>query len=197
MTNIIYLMRHGETDWNVDGRLQGQTDVPLNDNGRAQARAAVSFVATLDIEACYASDLARALETAQIVISQHPKRFSPIGLAELRERNFGYMNGRTHEVIEAHKRSNPELYIDLDGKGRLFPKDGEQEDIWINRVIGIFERLKNSHQSAILCVTHGGVIRQCIRHYLPHMDVFQPGNAHVYRLSLHQSNISLEQIFPN
>jgi broad specificity phosphatase PhoE len=61
----LYLVRHGETLWNVEGRYQGQLDPPLNERGEAQARAAARELAAVDVEAIYSSDLARAHQTAQ------------------------------------------------------------------------------------------------------------------------------------
>ena len=66
MTRLL-LVRHGETDWNADGRLQGQTDRPLSDFGRKQARGLADELAAEGFEAIYSSDLARARETAEII----------------------------------------------------------------------------------------------------------------------------------
>jgi broad specificity phosphatase PhoE len=63
----LLLVRHGETDWNAEGRLQGQTDRPLNDFGRRQARQLAEQLESEELEAIYSSDLARARETAKIV----------------------------------------------------------------------------------------------------------------------------------
>ena len=66
MTTIL-LVRHGETDWNLQRRVQGHSDTPLNDNGRAQALALADTLDDVELDAVYASDLARAFDTARIL----------------------------------------------------------------------------------------------------------------------------------
>jgi len=87
----LYLIRHGETPWNVEGRYQGQLDPPLNQNGRRQAQATAAQLAPLGFEAIYSSDLARAKQTAQVLANE-------IGLSlqldpRLREINQGEWQG--------------------------------------------------------------------------------------------------------
>lgn len=112
----IYIARHGETDWNRHGRFQGRTDVPLNDAGRAQAKALAERLASLDIGAIAASDLSRARQTAEIVaemLSLPRVHVEP----DLRERGYGVFEGLTREecvarypdVWEAFPRSEPPL----------------------------------------------------------------------------------------
>src|SRR4051794_38680024 len=94
----IYLIRHGETDWNVQERFQGHTDIPLNENGRSQARQLIAVCRHHKIEAILSSDLSRALETAQIIAAQlEIKVFQNAGL---REANLGKAQGLTHSEIE-------------------------------------------------------------------------------------------------
>ena len=87
--------RHGETDWNFEGRLQGHTDRPLNAYGREQAEALAGRLAREDVAAIYASDLARARETAEIVGERLglPVVVDP----DLREKNWGTWEGLTSE----------------------------------------------------------------------------------------------------
>lgn len=195
MSEIVYILRHGETDWNASGRLQGQTDVPLNDKGRNQARAAASFIATLDFEVCYASDLARAFETAQLALMHHPTVKNPLPSPDLRERNFGSMNGHTHAEIEQHKKKNPDFYIDQDGAGRLFPKDGEPNDVFVGRVRTAFETIVARHTRALI-VGHGGFTRELVRSFSPHTEIFQPGNGHVYKMTPYHQHWHIEQVYP-
>ena len=70
--SIIYLIRHGETDWNQDKRIQGQTDIPLNARGRRQAEALAGRLSTVSLEMIYTSDLTRARETAEIIAARQP-----------------------------------------------------------------------------------------------------------------------------
>lgn len=93
----IYLIRHGETDWNRDKRFQGQTDIPLNQTGREQASSLVSLMNQLKIEAAFSSDLSRAYETAQIALSD--SRLTIIKDYRLRETNIGCAEGLTYEEI--------------------------------------------------------------------------------------------------
>ncbi|WP_269612444.1 histidine phosphatase family protein [Prochlorococcus marinus] len=68
----IILVRHGETDWNKQGRFQGQIDIPLNKNGKAQAKAASVFLKNTIIKKAFSSSLSRPKETAQIILNEHP-----------------------------------------------------------------------------------------------------------------------------
>ena len=69
----LILVRHGETNWNKEGRFQGQIDIPLNDNGRAQAAAARDFLRDIAINKAWSSTLSRPTETAQIILEAHPE----------------------------------------------------------------------------------------------------------------------------
>ena len=92
MTTIL-LVRHGETDWNLQRRVQGHSDTPLNDNGRAQALALADTLDDVELDAVYASDLARAFETARIVAER--RGLTVTSVPGLRERNFGTWEGLT------------------------------------------------------------------------------------------------------
>src|SRR5918996_2805211 len=93
----VLLVRHGQSEWNADGRWQGQADPPLSDHGRLQAREAARAVGAVD--AIWASDLQRAAETAAIIadgVGVGPVTVDP----DLRERDAGEFSGRTREEIE-------------------------------------------------------------------------------------------------
>ncbi len=89
----ICIIRHGETDWNVEKRIQGHTDIPLNENGRAQALAMAFNAAHQRFQAIYSSDLARAQETARVLAQREGLEVKL--LPQLRERHFGVFQGIT------------------------------------------------------------------------------------------------------
>ena len=88
---MLYIMRHGQTDWNKLHKLQGQTDIPLNDNGRVMAKEASEMYKDVHFDMCFCSPLIRAVETAQLVLEG---RDIPIIYDDrLKEMNFGIYEG--------------------------------------------------------------------------------------------------------
>ncbi len=98
MTTLV-LIRHGETDWNVEGRWQGQADPPLNERGRDQARRVAEYYSQFGLAALYSSDLRRAMETAQIIGARIGLEIIPE--PRLREINLGRWQGMLTEDIQA------------------------------------------------------------------------------------------------
>ncbi|MBA3365507.1 MAG: histidine phosphatase family protein [Actinobacteria bacterium] len=147
MTTIL-LTRHGETDWNLQRRVQGHVDRPLNDRGREQARALAEELRDEHFDAVYSSDLARAQETAAIVARHRGLDVST--LPALREKNFGSWEGLTDaEVLSRYPaaRSGPW-------------GDGESTEEVADRVMGAILEISERHPDArVLVVTHGGPIR--------------------------------------
>src|SRR5690349_22768651 len=94
----IIAVRHGETAWNVDTRLQGHLDIELNDRGLWQAQRVADALADEPVAAVYSSDLARAWQTAQAIAQRHDLAVQPE--PRLRERAFGHFEGRTFLDIE-------------------------------------------------------------------------------------------------
>jgi broad specificity phosphatase PhoE len=137
----LLLVRHGETDWNAEGRLQGHTDRPLNPYGREQAKALAERLDGDGIGAVYASDLSRARETAEIVGER-------LGLTvvidpDLREKNWGNWEG-------------------LIGSERdLIDFVGETTEAHSERIIRAVKRIAERHpDERVLVVTHGGSVRR-------------------------------------
>jgi broad specificity phosphatase PhoE len=144
MTTIL-LARHGETDWNREGRWQGWADPPLNETGRAQARALAAELRGTPFDAAYSSDLRRAAETAEIVAAPHnvPVVLDP----DLREIDIGSWSGLTRaEIVERFP----------DGRR----PDGETHTEQATRVRAAVTRIARVHPGGrVLVVGHGGTIR--------------------------------------
>ena len=93
MPTRICIIRHGETDWNVEKRIQGHLDIPLNQTGRAQALATAQSAFHYAFQAIYSSDLSRTLDTANAVAKRLALEVQPLAL--LRERHYGIFQGLT------------------------------------------------------------------------------------------------------
>ena len=164
-------MRHGETDWNRDRRLQGHSDQPLNDTGRRQARALAEELAKEPLEAGYSSDLSRADETARIVAEAHGLQVTT--LPDLRERHFGTWEGLSDAEIE-------ERFPEQIASGTL--GDGETREEMARRVLEALQEVAREHPGGtVLVVSHGGPLRSVLRHC--EIDgVERVGNCHVLQL---------------
>jgi broad specificity phosphatase PhoE len=95
METHLWLIRHGETMYNQERRIQGRLDIPLNENGKEQARLLAEWMRTRPVDAVYASDLKRAVETAEAIARVHGLTVNP--LQGLRERSFGEGEGISFE----------------------------------------------------------------------------------------------------
>ncbi|CAN5410729.1 histidine phosphatase family protein [soil metagenome] len=162
---LIYLVRHGETDWNRARRIQGSTDIPLNDVGRAQAARTGRLLAKRSWDGIASSPLSRAFETGAIIASEvdiEPSRIEV--LDALVERRYGQAEGL----------DDRELF-------RLFPGDTpvpgreSREDV-ASRVIPALIELARRHEESrspsaadtrLIVTTHGGVIRTVLNHVSP------------------------------
>ena len=155
------VVRHGETMANRTGLLQGQTECPLNENGRAQAAAAAERLKNMRVDAAYASTLARAWETAEIITAHHPGVELQKADA-LREWHLGDLENRYQpellklypEEMSAFRREHPDIAI---------PNGESLLDVQ-NRVSAFLEELAdNNPGKTILLVTHGGILQRIFR----------------------------------
>ena len=179
----IIAIRHGETAWNVDTRLQGHLDIPLNAMGRWQAGQVARALADEPIDAIYASDLLRAWQTAQAIAEVAACPLSAD--TGLRERGFGKFEGMTYAAIEA---TWPEM--SLQWRKRVpdwAPPGGESLVTMRERVLTTASRLAAQHLGGqIVLVAHGGVMDMLYR-LATGQDVQAPrawhlGNAAINRL---------------
>ncbi|HET9437226.1 MAG TPA: histidine phosphatase family protein [Gaiellaceae bacterium] len=177
MATTILLVRHGETDWNRERRVQGHTDTPLNATGREQAAALAAALAGEPVAAVYASDLARARDTAQAVAQERglEVRIDP----DLREKHFGTWEGLyDHEVLERF----PEAATGPWG-------DGETTEQMLERVLAALSEIASRHPGEqIVAVTHGGPLRAVLRQCAVD-GVDSIANCHVARIAFREGKL--------
>lgn len=148
------LVRHGETQWNAERRLQGHLDVPLNQRGRDQARATARLLASQRFDAIYSSDLARAYETACAIATDT----TPQTTAALRERHYGRFQGLTYREA---RQNLPEAYAAFEARNAAFafPGGGESLIAFRTRIEQALHSIVDRHAGErVLIVTHGGVL---------------------------------------
>ncbi len=156
-----YLVRHGETDWNLTGRIQGQSDVSLNVTGRRQVSHLAKRLEDVRIDAIYSSDLARTHETAQIIAAG--REIAIVTDPDLREFSFGEWEGLTDAEIEA--RQLGALSERISAGNEAFAAPGG-ENTWqvLERVRRFCTRTAQRHDPSddILVVAHGGSLRALV-----------------------------------
>ncbi|MBX3099756.1 MAG: histidine phosphatase family protein [Salinibacterium sp.] len=168
---LLYLVRHGETDWNKQHRIQGSTDIPLNDTGREQARRTGKLLARYHWDAIVASPLSRAVETAAIIAGE-------VGLGapttddRLVERHYGEAEG-----------------LDFDEMQRRFPGDTpvpgreKRSEVGARALESLMDVAVAHPDESVLVVAHGGLIRAVLRRIDPESDhgMITNGSVHSFR----------------
>ncbi len=160
MTTIL-LARHGESDWNREHRWQGHTDRPLTELGRRQAAALAERLADVPLDAVYASDLARARDTALAVAER--KQLRVVARPDLREVDVGSWSGKTRADVE---RSDPEG-IARWLEGATGWQGGETYEEMAARAVAAVGEIAAAHPGGrVLVVSHGGCVRAIHAHAL-------------------------------
>ena len=188
----IIAVRHGETAWNVAARIQGQLDIGLNARGRWQAAQVAQALRGEPLQAVYASDLARAWDTAQAIA-----QVSSVGLTAhtgLRERGFGEFEGQTHADIEARWPEHALRWRQRDPDWA--PPGGESLTELRDRIRGTVDELALAHVGQqIVLVAHGGVLDALYRlatgQTIQAPRSWQLGNATINRLLWTPEGLSL------
>jgi len=188
----IIAIRHGETDWNVATRIQGQLDIALNDAGRRQARRLADALSGEGLDAVYSSDLARARETAQAVAGKTGLELSTD--SGLRERGFGVFEGLTFAEIEQRYPDDARRWRQRDP--HFGPGGGETLAAFFKRVVASVVALAARHRGQhIAVVAHGGVLdalyRAATRVPLDSPRTWQLGNASINRLLASDAGLTL------
>jgi probable phosphoglycerate mutase len=192
LTTRLFVIRHGETDWNASGRLQGQLDIPLNDRGRAQAAALGAALADEPIDAVYASDLARAVQTATALA--RPRSLPVQQDSALRERGFGALEGLLYAEIE---QQHPEALRRWRAREPDYAVGGGESLLDFSaRCVAAVERLAAAHAGQVIAIVcHGGVL-DCLYRAAARIELQAPrhwelGNAGINRLLWSDSGLSL------
>lgn len=171
MTTELFLVRHGETDWNQQRRIQGLTDIPLNDVGRVQARTTGRLLARRNWDAVYSSPLSRAFETASIIAGELGLD-EPTPVESLVERNYGEAEGLNFLEVE---RRWPD-------RGAV-PGQESREQV-VARVVPALRDLAAAHPAqSLVIVTHGGAIRAVLTAVQPDSShgMITNGSVHSFR----------------
>jgi alpha-ribazole phosphatase len=184
MTKLI-LIRHGETDWNTQGRWQGQIDLPLNSHGREQANQIAQALSTAGISVIYSSDLSRAVDTAKslgnllgLMVQTDPR---------LREIHQGEWQGLS--VIEINRRYAKAFQQRLSNPLGVAPPGGETAHDVRERVVQMMEQTLEKHpDDTVAIVSHGFTIAVILAHYnnIPFNKVWDlvPENASIQILEI-------------
>jgi broad specificity phosphatase PhoE len=183
---LLYVVRHGETAWNAENRIQGSIDIALSAKGREQARLLAGRFATEPLSAVYTSPLSRALDTARIIAGRHPGIEVQV-TEELLEVKCGLFEGKTYEELGDDRRwvkmwrEDPHLRL---------PGGESRMDLY-ERVGGFMRNLITRHggDERVLVVGHGGVNKSIIG-WLFEVDV-----KHVWRF--YQANACVNVFRPH
>lgn len=168
MKKTFYLIRHGQTDWNLQKRLQGSNDIPLNDTGRTQAQALRPVFQTLPVDLLFASPMGRAQETLRIIF---PDRASEVRIeADLREVHLGPLEGRPQVEVETEFGMDQWLkWMEIPDGSEDFAFPGAETPRQSNtRLANCLVKIakENHFETAALCL-HGFLLRRFIQFVSP------------------------------
>jgi broad specificity phosphatase PhoE len=172
----VVLVRHGVTAWNLEGRWQGWTDVPLSDVGRAQAERLRSRFAARTFDAVYSSDLSRASDTARLA------GFTPVQDARLREIHFGAFEGG----LSAENALHAEFAAWLEAPSERRTPEGESYGDLYERALEWLGTLPDSGD--VIAFTHGGVIQTLVTGLLGVRAMVAP---RIWRLRVSHASITV------
>jgi probable phosphoglycerate mutase len=181
------LVRHGQTDWNLAGRIQGHTDIDLNDTGRWQAQRLAERLAGERFDRVLCSDARRARQT--LAPYAQASGCAIEFLPQLRERHFGAFEGQTYESLA---RGQPQAFARLRSRDIAFDLDGGESLVQLReRIVTVLElALGRAQDSSVLIVTHGGVLDLMYRYFLA-MPLETPRQAEQVNAALNR--VSLDQ----
>lgn len=166
MTRVI-LVRHGQTDWNKNGRIQGGLDIPLNENGKTEAIRIAKEISRLTIDVVYSSKLSRSSDTACEIAKYHG--LSTRRLAELNELNQGLWQGLL--VSEIKKRYKKQFNLWNSNPLSVKPPKGETIDEAYRRAAAAVRKIVNKHKDQNICIVSHEIINTLLKCYFKNLDI--------------------------
>jgi broad specificity phosphatase PhoE len=192
----LFIVRHGETDWNRKKLLQGSTDIPLNETGKSQARVLQKQFETITFDAVYSSDLMRAKETAEII--SYGTNLQVVTSPDLRERSWGNHEGQNFDDLklkygQAFHPVIEEFDFDIQ---KLHPELTQVESYSqaINRVIPYLMNIQTEFKGkSVLVVSHGGILKGLLL-YLKLQEFKKPyvNNTAYLHFEAHDTHLTLK-----
>lgn len=178
----IILIRHGETEWNVAGRLQGQHDSVLTAAGVKQAKALARRMKSDHFNHLYSSDLGRAMSTAQEIA--HLTHHTVIADQRLREKSLGILEGLTWPQAG---ENYPEIVKGLEQRNYDYVvPEGESTQQMLTRTMDFLDEIADRHPGErVAAVTHGAVLSTLFRHLLG-IPLETPRRFHILNTSIHE-----------
>ena len=171
MMKSFYIFRHGQTDYNVQKRLQGRLDIPLNDQGIAQAQTLAQKLSNIKFDCIYTSPLSRVLKTAQIVAEKNNSKIIPE--PGLQEWNLGVFCGKiihiTQDPVDTPINMDSDIVnvpFALFTNNDFIPENGESYNMLKNRVHDTLIKIATTKDAETIGIaTHGGVMRAIIKQF--------------------------------
>ncbi|NLW22473.1 MAG: histidine phosphatase family protein [Tissierellia bacterium] len=155
----IFFVRHGESQWNVVNRMQGQNDIPLTEKGIKQANSIANRLVNENIDKIYSSDLKRAYETALIIGDR--LNLDVTKMKEFREMNFGVWEGKTHDEIMAEYQEQF-LYWKKEPENTRIDGAETLQELQERSMAALNEIISSNKEDSILVVSHGVTIKVMI-----------------------------------
>lgn len=191
----LLLARHGQTDWNIAGRYQGQSDIPLNQTGWSQAEGLAKRLSTEKIHAIYSSDLSRAKDTAMKIKDKQEQAPLLHTDSRWRELSFGEWEGMNYKEMSAH---SPDVFSKwmIDPQHTSTP-NGETLYELSKRVTSAFDEIKNKHKDqTVLVVSHSGALQALLATLLG-VDLNRYWQFKVSQASLSELNVFPDSVTLN
>ncbi|HAY61810.1 MAG: alpha-ribazole phosphatase [Acidaminococcaceae bacterium] len=155
----LYLIRHGETEYNTTYRFQGQSDIPLNKNGKRQAGRLAAFFRGIPLDAIYCSSLGRARETAETIAKA--KGLTPVALDAFQELRFGKWEGMTGQDIQKQYAKEWKDFF-ANPANTIVPGGESMNDVQQRAYPALRKILEKYPQGDVALVAHGGILRVLI-----------------------------------